>query len=118
MIQKDTNAGVRDASVALLTTFKAYLYESSLVNEAIQSLPKYRISEINKDAAEKLKTVQPATNVSDLPHSSSQKNVSRPMTANSNDVFVVLKQILSTPISSQNPSLLSQQLDEAVEKLG
>jgi len=40
------------------------------------------------------------------------------MTANSNDVFVVLKQILSTPISSQNPSLLSQQLDEAVEKLG
>ena len=57
MIQKDTNAGVRDASVALLTTFKAYLYESSLVNEAIQSLPKYRVSEINKDAAEKLKSL-------------------------------------------------------------
>lgn len=41
-IQKDTNAGVRDAAVSLLTTFKAFLSHNTLVNEAINSLPKYR----------------------------------------------------------------------------
>ena len=41
-IQKDTNAGVRDAAVSFLTTFKSYLQSNASVNEAINSLPKYR----------------------------------------------------------------------------
>lgn len=47
-IQKDTNAGVRDAAVSLLTTFKSHLYDNAIVIDAINSLPKYRVSEINK----------------------------------------------------------------------
>jgi hypothetical protein len=54
-IHKDTNAGVRDASVLLLTTFKALLFDCAVVNEAVNSLPKYRVTEINKEAAERNK---------------------------------------------------------------
>ena len=52
-IQKDTNAGVRDAAVSFLTTFKSYLQSNASVNEAINSLPKYRQVEINKLALER-----------------------------------------------------------------
>lgn len=54
-IQKDTNAGVRDAAVSLLITFKSTLFENAIVNETINSLPKYRISEIVKLASERCK---------------------------------------------------------------
>ena len=59
LIQKDTNAAVRDAAVSLLTTFKAFLFESPIVNEAVNSLPKYRVQEINKFAAERVKVDTP-----------------------------------------------------------
>jgi hypothetical protein len=54
-IQKDTQAGVRDAAVSLLITFKAHLFENQIVNETINTLPKYRVSEINKEASERIK---------------------------------------------------------------
>ena len=49
-IQKDTNAGVRDAAVSFLTTFKHLLPSRQLVTDTINTLPKYRINEINKQA--------------------------------------------------------------------
>jgi len=51
-VQKDTNANVRDAAVGLLAVFKMILGEDPSVAEAINSLPKYRIAEINKVAGE------------------------------------------------------------------
>jgi len=44
---------VRDAAVSLLITFKAILFECPIVNEAVSSLPKYRVQEINKLAGER-----------------------------------------------------------------
>ncbi len=55
-IQKDTNAGVRDAAVLVLISFKTCLFENPLVNETINSLPKYRVSEINKESADRRKS--------------------------------------------------------------
>jgi predicted PurR-regulated permease PerM len=55
LIQKDTIAAVRDAAVSLLTTFKALLFDNQIVNETVNGLPKYRITEINKVAAERCK---------------------------------------------------------------
>lgn len=52
-IHKDTNAAVRDAGVSLLTAFKALLFDHPLVTETVNTLPKYRISEINKLAEER-----------------------------------------------------------------
>lgn len=43
LIQKDTNAAVRDAAVSLLITFKAFLNDSAIVNDTINTLPKYRV---------------------------------------------------------------------------
>lgn len=51
-VQKDTNANVRDAAVGLLAVFKIILGEDPSVAEAINSLPKYRVAEINKVAGE------------------------------------------------------------------
>ena len=53
LIQKDTNANVRDAAVLLLTSFKAHLYENELVAETVATLPKYRVTEINKQASDR-----------------------------------------------------------------
>jgi len=43
---------VRDAAVGLLAVFKIILGEDPSVAEAINSLPKYRVAEINKVAGE------------------------------------------------------------------
>ena len=58
-IQKDTNANVRDAAVSLLTIFKTFLFDEPLVTEIINSLPKYRVTEIIKIATERRKTLKP-----------------------------------------------------------
>ena len=47
-IQKDNNANVRDAAVAVLATFKSKLSNNPIIEETIGVLPKYRIAEINK----------------------------------------------------------------------
>ena len=55
LILKDTNASVRDATVTLFFTFKTILSDDNLypqVQEAINQLPKYRITEIAKKIAE------------------------------------------------------------------
>ena len=59
MIQKDTNAAVRDAAVSILITFKAFLNDSTIVNDTINTLPKYRVQEINKFASERIKVDVP-----------------------------------------------------------
>lgn len=51
-VQKETNASVRDAAVSLLTTFKVLLPGDTAVSEAINTLPKYRVTEINKKASD------------------------------------------------------------------
>ena len=48
MILKDNSAACRDAAVSLLVTFKMIIPDSALVEAAINALPKYRISEIQK----------------------------------------------------------------------
>lgn len=53
LIQKDTNASVRDAAVSLIATFKAYISSSNIVDETINALPKYRFTEINKLSQER-----------------------------------------------------------------
>ena len=58
-IQKDTNANVRDAAVSLLTIFKTFLFDEPVVTEVINSLPKYRVTEIIKIATERRKTLKP-----------------------------------------------------------
>lgn len=58
-IQKDTNAGVRDAAVLLLTTFKTLLFENIMVIETVNTLPKYRVTEITKEATERYKIMNP-----------------------------------------------------------
>ena len=59
LIQKDTNAAVRDAAVSLLITFKAFFNDSAIVNDTINTLPKYRVQEINKFASERIKLEVP-----------------------------------------------------------
>ena len=63
MIQKDTNAGVRDAAVSLLTTFKALLFDHQAINEEVNTLPKYRVVEINKEAIERRKQLYPQASI-------------------------------------------------------
>ena len=58
-IQKDTNAGVRDAAVMLLTSFKTLLFDNIIVIETVNSLPKYRVTEIIKEATERYKIINP-----------------------------------------------------------
>lgn len=58
-IQKDTNANVRDAAVSLLTIFKTFLFDEPVVTEVINSLPKYRVTEIIKISTERRKTLKP-----------------------------------------------------------
>jgi hypothetical protein len=58
-IQKDTNAGVRDAAVMLLTSFKTLLFDNIIVIETVNSLPKYRVTEITKEATERYKIINP-----------------------------------------------------------
>jgi len=48
LILKDTSASVRDAAVTILVTFKMILPANELVDSSIQSLPKYRVTEIQK----------------------------------------------------------------------
>lgn len=50
-ITKDTNASVRDACVGLLSTYKALLPDDAAVQECINQLPKYRVTEILKKTA-------------------------------------------------------------------
>jgi hypothetical protein len=50
---------VRDAAVLLLTTFKTLLFDNLIVIEAVNSLPKYRMTEINKEATERYKIINP-----------------------------------------------------------
>jgi hypothetical protein len=69
-IQKDTNAGVRDASVLLLTSFKTLLFDNSVVNDAINALPKYRITEIIKEANDRNKLNNQIQDLSTKPISS------------------------------------------------
>jgi hypothetical protein len=53
-VQKENNASVRDASVSLLITFKMLLPDCQTVRDAVHTLPKYRIAEINKKATERV----------------------------------------------------------------
>ena len=62
-IQKENNASVRDASVSLLTTFKMLLPNEQSIDQAINTLPKYRIAEINKNALERAETFKMPTPV-------------------------------------------------------
>ena len=57
-IQKDTNANVRDAAVAVLANFKSKLPNYLLLEETINLLPKYRITEINKLVENKVSQIQ------------------------------------------------------------
>lgn len=43
---------MRDATVQLFITFKMLLPDIDIVNETVNSLPKYRINEIKKKAEE------------------------------------------------------------------
>ena len=52
LILKDTSASVRDAAVTILVTFKMILPANELVDQSIQSLPKYRVTEIQKRVEE------------------------------------------------------------------
>jgi hypothetical protein len=56
-VLKDTNAQVRDAAVAMIIAIKIRLIDANeniqlLVDEAVNLLPKYRVTEINKKASE------------------------------------------------------------------
>lgn len=56
IIVKDTNANVRDAGVSLLAQFRILAgcseEDPTPVQEIINSLPKYRVQEINKRISE------------------------------------------------------------------
>lgn len=96
---------MRDAAVSLLTNFKAFLYENPLVTEAVNTLPKYRIAEINKEAENRQKN-------------QSQKVVelmSRPVSAKDefgqriqkNDLIGHLRILSTIPLSQVQSSVLS-----------
>ena len=65
LVLKDTNNQVRDAAVNMIIAIKIKLNKSDeniqqLIDDAVEKLPKYRVSEINKKVSE-------ATNVIEMP---------------------------------------------------